>query len=381
MTKLFSLLVLTLLFSTNSLSAQPFWDLNDVTYIMPLPQDADDNNLLSVSTQGLGGEFISQKMIDDMPPLSIRHSREEITSRLRVLAVRIDPCFPLPTPQSCQKQIRFVWQPVATNKQKRVISLDMALHSFYVLNDEQFNSLTNELKNWKKQFQQTEPLTATALDIHPYWKKEKDQSPALLQFNNIIKKYAGLKNLSRVTAMVLRRMDDVWGFLAFDVDSRKNLIALNIPRLKETRSQVFTTDVNNEDVFQDSVMSPLPETTEANLKDFITHSETMTEAELKKSLGLALSIENPKLFNPENMDCVNCHIAQPARQWLSQKKIWDNLAVEYKNSKYDLTNNSTKLLSTKQMRGVGYFEDRLVIAQRVINESAEVADWLNAQLK
>jgi hypothetical protein len=79
------------------------------------------------------------------------------------------------------------------------------------------------------------------------------------------------------------------------------------------------------------------------------------------------------------MDCVNCHISQPARQLLAEQKAWPSLEEEYKNPNYDLTNKSTKLLSTKQMRSVGYFNDRLVIAQRVINESAEVADWLNSK--
>lgn len=359
--------------------AEKTWDLNDVTYIMPLPHDADNNNLLSLTTQGLGGEFISPSIIDKIPPLTIRYSRAEITSRLRVLAVRIDPCFPLPTPQSCQKQIRLVWQPVTFDKQKKVTTLDMALHSFYVLSDEQFTQLTTDLLKLKSEFP-IQNISTAPLDIHPLWKAEKDQSPALLKFNNIIKKYAGMKNLSRITAMVLRRMDDVWGFIAFDIDNG-NLKKLNIPRLNNIQTQLFTTNINNDSVFDAAIMSVPPETKDANLNDFITRSETMTEDELLESLGHALKIENPKLFNPENMDCVNCHIAQPARQLISEMKTWPSLDVEYKNTNYDLTNKSTKLLSTKQLRSVGYFEDRLTIAQRVINESAEVADWLNNQKK
>jgi hypothetical protein len=120
------------------------WDLNDVTYIMPLPTNADENNLLKLKSPGLGGELLKPEFLKEMPVLSIRHNPEEITQRLRVMTVRIDPCFPLPTPTSCQKQIRLVWQPVSIDKHKNVITLDMALHSFYVLTDEEFKLLTNE---------------------------------------------------------------------------------------------------------------------------------------------------------------------------------------------------------------------------------------------
>jgi len=83
------------------------------------------------------------------------------------------------------------------------------------------------------------------------------------------------------------------------------------------------------------------------------------------------------------MDCVNCHIAQSSREWLSLKLTAgtdQNLfsAFKYTNTNYNLENKSVQVFNTHQLRGVGYFGHDLAISQRVINESAVVAEWLSA---
>lgn len=118
------------------------------------------------------------------------------------------------------------------------------------------------------------------------------------------------KNLSRVTVMVLRRMNDVWGFLGAEVVDGK-LVAGAIPRLDGKTSH---------------------------------------------------------LFNPESMDCVNCHIAQAAREYLTEKlsaSVDQNLfsAFKYTNSNYNLENKSAQVFNTHQLRGVGYFGVDLAMSQ------------------
>lgn len=56
-------------------------------------------------------------------------------------------------------------------------------------------------------------------------------------------------------------------------------------------------------------------------------------------------------------------------------------AHAYKNAGHDLTNKSTAPHNTQIIRAFGYFNVEIAISQRVINESAAVADQINLYLK
>ena len=361
------------------------WGLNDVTYIMPLPKDATENNLLKLQSAGDKGVLVPEPMVMQLPFMDMQHEKDQINAMTRLIAVRIDHCFPLPTPLACQKQIRMIWQPVKATTEE-VTTIDAAFHSFYVLTDDEFISLTADLKNWKKKFQTVETDNSKeALDIHPFWKKDRDSSPSLVDFNALITKYAGEKNLSRVTVMVLRRMNDVWGFLGAEVVDGK-LVSAAIPRMDGKTSQLFFNQLNNSKAYTGAGISLAPATQDSNLGAFVNQATTtgqFTEAEVIANLQSAFAIENPDLFNPESMDCVNCHIAQAAREFLTEKlnadldqKLFS--AFKYTNNHYNLENKSDQVFNTHQLRGVGYFGVELAISQRVINESAVVAEWLSA---
>lgn len=368
-------------------SANLSWGLNDVTYIMPLPLDAKENNLLKLQSEGAKGVMIPEAMVMQLPFMDMDHEKNQINAMTRLMTVRIDHCFPLPTPQSCQKQIRMVWQPVL-EKDGKITTVDAAFHSFYILTDEEFSTLTKDLKNWKKKYQKRESLSTAAteaLDVHPYWKLEKDESHALKDFNSLISKYAGQQNLSRVTVMVLRRMNDVWGFLGAEVNGDK-LVVGAIPRLEGKTTQMFFNALRDKNQYVGSMVSPAPLLPDSNLAPFIdraTSTGVFTEAEVIANLQSSFAIENPNLFSPENMDCVNCHIAQASREFLSARipaTIDANLfsAFKYANANYNLENKSAQVFNTHQLRGIGYFGSDLAISQRVINESAVVAEWLSA---
>lgn len=373
------------LFPFISQATELTWGLNDVTYIMPLPSDASANNLLKLQSEGSKGALVPEAMVMQLPFMDMQHEKNEINAMTRLMTVRIDNCFPLPTPMVCQKQIRMIWQPLKAIS-TGVTTIDAAFHSFYVLTDEEFTSLIADLKAWKKKFQTAEIDNAkVALDIHPFWKKDLDASPSLTEFNTLITKYAGEKNLSRVTVMVLRRMNDVWGFLGAEVVDGK-LVAGAIPRLDGKTSQMFFNQLNDSKGYTGAGIAQPPVTPDSNLGGFVqqaTTSGVFTEAEAIANLQASYAIENPALFNPESMDCVNCHIAQAAREYLSVKlptTVDQNLfsAFKYTSANYNLENKSTQVFNTHQLRGVGYFGVDLAISQRVINESAVVAEWLSA---
>lgn len=377
---IFSLIIL---FSHFAQANDFSWGLNDVTYIMPLPLEARENNLLKLRSVGIKGALIPEALVMQLPQMDMVHKKEEIFAMTRLMTLRIDNCFPLPPPQSCQKQIRMVWQPVL-EKDGKITTIDAAFHSFYVLTDDDFKNLISDLKAWKKKFRKLE-FNSEPLNIHPLWENEKDESHALLEFNSLILKHAGEKNLTRVTVMVLRRMNDVWGFLSAHIKDGK-VIPEPIPRLNGKTSQIFFNALRDINQYVGAAMNPAPAVLESNLAPFIdraTATAIFSEAELIGHLQTSFAIENPALFSPESMDCVNCHIAQSSREWLTSKLspgTDQNLfsAFKYTNANHNLENKSVETFNTQQLRGVGYFGQNLAISQRVINESAVVADWLNA---
>lgn len=364
-----------------ALKTHAAWDLNDVSYLMPLPQTMQDTGLLKISAKGRGGDLIPGVLIDQIPFLSPHLNKENAKEVLRVFGVRIDPCFPLPTPQSCQKQMRIVWQPVEKDFDGKVRTVDAALHSFYVLNDSEFSALLSDITTWKKKYSvQTEYLP---LQVHPAWQQEGTQSPSLAAFHKIVLKYAGKENLSRVTAMLLRRGGLMWTFVGYEV-AGDQLNTLDIPRLNGKQAQGFINLAFPPDKFSNGGISPFPSGPDI-VNTLVRGSDLLEERDedvIRNESRAAFRIENPKVFNPENMDCATCHVAQPAIHWvlnnrpnLKVDQIWN--ADIYKNMKYNLENQSPGVANTQIIRAFGYFGTDMAVSQRVINESAEVADSLN----
>ncbi|MFS4459378.1 hypothetical protein [Bdellovibrio sp. HCB2-146] len=377
------ILCLLLLVPTSFIHAS--WDLNDVSYLMPMPSVIGDDNLLGTAAPGKGGSLIPDRIVKALPILAMGLSREEAAETLRVVGVRIDPCFPLPTPQSCQRQIRFVWQPLEIDRRtQEVRTIDAALHTFYVLTDAEFSLLLKDIQAWKTKFEvKTQGLP---LNIHPAWAKQGDKSPSLTAFHEIIKKYAGSGSMTRLTIMVLRGNADMWMFAGFDVkgDTVTNQF---VPRL-DRKAQTFINMAVPRDHFSGGGIQPAPSGEDTLNKlafESIQMDEPNTEETIRKEVRAAFRIENPKVFNPENMDCVSCHVAQPVKHWVLNKrpgleveKLWS--ADIYRNARYDMTNVTARISDTHRIRAFGYFDDGPAISQRVINESAEVADALNQYL-
>lgn len=361
------------------------WDLNDVSYLMPLPEKIGPDHLLRYNSEGNGGELLPAAFIKNLPQLTAEMDASEIRENLRVVAVRLDPCFPADPPLLCKKQLRFVLQILRPGPRGITETIDAAFHVFYTLNDLDFADLILDIKNWKQAYAPN--LTGLPLQIHPAWKQQLDKSPSLIPFQNIVTKYAGPKTISRVTAMTVRNLGQTWGFVGADVvDGKFEYPA--IPRVK-SRAQIFINQANSTDTFlgQISPRPGSPDDTEIfdTLNNIITNSQSLlTENEqiIQDELKSIYRIENPKIFNPNNMDCVSCHTAGPAREWVSKKRgdikgteIFSQNA--YQNFKYNLANTSNDVTNTQIIRAFGYFGSGSAISQRVINESAEVADALN----
>ncbi|MFZ3229406.1 MAG: hypothetical protein WA160_04315 [Pseudobdellovibrio sp.] len=371
-----------LLIQLAAITCNAFWDLNDVSYLMPLPKEIGTDHLLKADSNSGKGNLLPATYYEALPRLTTELTPQEIKNNLRAIAVRIDPCFTMPSPEKCQKQIRIVWQILRKDSKQQIETIDAAYHSFYVLTDDQFNQLTDNLIAWKHKY--AVPTKGLPLQVHPAWKTNDKQIVSLIDFNNIILKFASEQNISRITAMTVRNLGQTWGFIGADILNQK-LAILEIPRV-HSNAQIFVNQSNPATEFLGQI-SPQPVGTDT-LNHLISNSKllkTENEQTIKDELSAIYRIENPHAFNPNTMDCVSCHTAGIAKEWLKKNRAdLDTTDIFFKyaytQSAYNLNNTSDNLNNTQNIRAFGYYQKTTAISQRTINESAEVANFLNSFL-
>ena len=138
---LLSLSLILAIFSTASetLAAelQEEWNLNDVSYLFPLPRISEEMNaLLGASDRGSSGTLLPFRIFEKTEnPTPLEIEREKIYSRLRVVGIRLDPE---------ASEVRMVWQPL-TKLPHEWTTEDAAVHTFYKLTPDRFQALRIKL--------------------------------------------------------------------------------------------------------------------------------------------------------------------------------------------------------------------------------------------
>lgn len=184
-----------------------------------------------------------------------------------------------------------------------------------------------------------------------------------------------------MTAMNVMAGEQLWIFAGFDIENGQAK-PMTIPRIKG-RTQGVIQSSSQFQSFTGGMMPPPEE--DAEFGKFVSDSSTtkkkFTEAQIKTLMGKVQEYENPEKHNPGTLDCASCHLANMGHQWgqLNFKQWnWEN---EFKNiayqSSWNLENTSKGPLRTNQLRAFGYFMAWPAISQRVINETAAVAAYLN----
>lgn len=367
-----------------SASAEKVFGLNDVSVLLPLEDIRVNSNLLKPQDLGVGGSLLPVDFFERLPALRMNMTAQDrilMYESLRVLAIRIDPCFPATADPmaKCLRQIRLVWQPVMI-QQGKVTTVDAAVHTFHNLQDHEFLKL---LKDW--------PLSSNPsvnLQVHPQFSLGLDDSKWQMT-KQILLNNIGRQNLWKVTFMALRGQDHIWLFGGFDVGNQ-GLVAASIPRLKGQKSQFFVNGPKAKEDFVNGMISPLPEVNEDTLNLLTSDSKkidlTKDEDQIIQEIWASQRIDNPNFHSPQTLDCVSCHVSQAARSFAEVKfeglkQKWQEQDFNYINSDFRLENTSPLKSHTMNIRAFGYFEDQPAISQRTINETAQVASaisvWLN----
>jgi len=394
-----SLLVIILPMSQQSFAQVMKWDLNDVSYLFHLPDgDAQaDIDLLGPEDHGVSGALLPRELYQQVPTLLIGGNGNPTLYKkaLRVIAARIDPC-PSLEADRCVPEIRLIWQPVEHDGYAgEWVAGDAAIHSFYKLSHNNFESLKNELwriKQWLAS--QGVTTTSTALDIHPALKNRNTADTFNHQIQQTLIKYAGSSNLEKITYVALMAPTRWWRFGIFEKNADGAWNTTEIPRLDMTTEDIFNTAVEDGVGFGlekgiDAVFNIFPEEYPDTDNIFTVinkgyrFNDERDKAVFKEKLDAIARFRNPHNTNPDNLDCASCHYADATKHYIGNRfpeldKV--STAAEFINPAPDLFNLENLSLAAKSGRNVrafGYFKDKPVIIQRTINESAVSANWLN----
>jgi hypothetical protein len=289
---------------------------------------------------------------------------------LKVVAIRFDACF-REAGSPCQKQIRFVWQPVEV-KNGKATTYDGAVHSFHAFDDQTFAAILEELKALRL------GENPTTLTVHPALARE-GYGPRWEQLKRILTKYCQSRNFVRATMTTSNPRGTIWTFTGFDVKNGQ-LHRIQIPRVGTELQGFFTASRNAKGEFR-AGMNPEPPGEEAFvslLKNSEDAKTQMTDRSLISATKSALKAENPRLSDPGTLDCASCHTAHVIPLWSMKNFSWD-----WENSFASELFARLDPLATQEpvnvLRAFGYFEDRPVISRRMHNEAAETTALFNEE--
>lgn len=366
------LCLLGLFFTLNSYAL----GLNDLSILVPLPRPSEFSLMLSPYEIGSRGTLLSKPVFKRFIDLVPEHHNEEIwQTQLKVVAIRLDPCFLEGVgPLACSRQVRLVWQPVI-REENDLTTRDSSIHSFYEFNEEQFSQIVAEWQRWAKT-DKSSPLV-----VHPILQKEGLKGSQWKTLRSMILKYCGSENLIRMTSMNVMASEQLWIFSGFDVKKDGTSKEMKIPRTNTITQAITQTSFAFKSFTGGMTPNPVGDDDFNQLvEDSYWFKKKSTETQVRMAIRSALSFENPKLHNTGTLDCASCHLANMAHQWAEVNFPLYKWETEFSDVKYqspfNLKNPTKNEVRPNQFRVFGYFGKEPAISQRVINETAAVAELI-----
>ncbi|MDB5214460.1 MAG: hypothetical protein JWO86_2387 [Myxococcaceae bacterium] len=402
--------------SEDALASKATLDTNDVSFLVPLPTTAEEPALVQLKDApslltfekftGFLGASGWTPLIDPIAPAMQR----AIYDSLRVVAVRVDPCFPgfNPGESACRPQLRLVVQSVTAQANSddvhQVKTGDATLHFFYELTASELRDVVIALRRWKADAPQA--TAGKPLGVHPRLLQEGMQGKLAGQLRSLVLAKCREANLSRIAFMMvqfgpLSSFPDQWAFGAANVAGGA-FVPAKLAHLKEEASpQLFIMrrkkaagdDTGPPQVDPNSLAGVfLPESSAPDSASFFLQSDNYLphpgRADVTAAMKRLLRIENPHFNGPSSVDCASCHIATPLRLFAERNGI-STQGAEYEGDRYQPVKGANADLRTMQATTVadremyttvnfGYFDLQPSISQRTVNESAEVANAINA---
>ncbi len=356
-------------------------DLNDVSYLYPLPATlAGRDSLLKLTSAGPKGALLTRAFFDQVKPVDEVLTASAIYSELRIISARVDPCFPTnkkDEPLKCSKQIRLVAQ-IIEEQTGAITTRDGTIHLFFDMTDSEWPQVIEGVTALKK-------LAGAAtdgkpLDVHPVMKSEGLDGAYAKRLAQLITDFCGEQNLSRVAFMISGKDGKNWTFGAFN---RKGatLEADPIPRFTDKKEQQVQEHGN--ETRRNSEMVPTPTNIDLTTLLVYTDLQLADDLTLRRATKEALLIENPDKETPQTIDCASCHLVSRALTFASGNRNIDLASFTTERylaqPRFDMHRVDAAKDNPFAQRAFGYFHADSALSQRTINESAAIADALSSK--
>ena len=337
----------------------------DVSILYPLPDTIDQ--LIQPVEQGEFGPLFPEPLFPTaIGPVDVGTGYGD----MRLIALRLDPCS---ARKNCNPEVRAIFQPVILGSDGRPTVADGAIHVFYAMPQDELLAFLTEILTLKQSYgagieygNQLGPqpiLAATGLD--------GDFARGL---HALVLAHLGESRIERFTERNHQiPAQDRWDFYLFD--------GAGLPR------QLIAT--TNADEQQVTGTPPDPSSAGGIVLVFPTLDSPVVAVvdetrpldvtdEIRAGFARAIELQDPTKETSESVDCVSCHLAEGAH------RIG---AAEYGLSSTTAFQSDRSLAYRRDLAVVtnlhmfAYDGRSVSVTQRVANESAVVADALQAQLE
>jgi hypothetical protein len=370
--------------------------LSDVAILFPLAKSAAElrAGFLSGTSAGARGPLFPENVynatgkITGTGPASVGGTGSAPFANLRVVAMRVDPCFaalsPSPHGDGCKNQLRLVFQELMGDGAE---AFDSALHVFYAITREELTALTRAIASERQRSAGAERLGG--LRPHPVMVRQGLTGAMATAVRGLILQYAGSQNLTRVTTMSSSNAGFNWSFAGFDIQNvaAATLVPMRIPTLPtgSDTSQLFFRGFGREPQGNAS-----PATTSSdNLMAFgnVDTATALTAAQRGAAYDALLRVENPTKHSPDTIDCVSCHLATPGAKLVAEPKFGlsraGNVNAFAPDGTFVRTSEMTPSFDdagTLNVHAFSYNGNRPGINQRTVNEAAAVVHYLSTNV-
>jgi hypothetical protein len=361
--------------------------INDVSLLFPLPTTLAerDGNMLAASSVGPRGALLPGSAYDAVGRI-IALSQEAPIESLRVVAMRLDPCFavlaPSLTGDGCEAQLRLVMQPISefASSTGAHPAFDASVHTFYRLTRPEVYALKDALVALRLASSGGEHLGPLA--PHPLLVAQGLGGAYATGLRTLIVGAAGASNLSRIATMSSTGSAE-WRFKIFDVDSTTGQVSpreiATLPAGTSTQS-IVAFNINAPDA---SFNPPSASPDEFSELASTTNAASLTLAARHAQFEGLVRTENPRRTTPETVACASCHFAMTVKKRIAEPQygLLDSAATDA----FRLDPQLALVIDVRprfavqsvdfNVHAFSYNGNDAAIVQRTVNESAAIVEY------
>lgn len=382
-------------------TAECAFDVNDVSFLYPLPASADIDRLrplADVLPQAVFAPLLARAGTSDDPRFA--EAGFDQREAWRVVSARVDPCVaPLdPADKGCHVQIRLVAQPIVVDD-AALMAADHAIHIVFDVPGaagDVVPELVTDLQTLRG------GVAGKPLGPHPLLVEQGLEGPFAAALDDFVSRWVDRGELTRVAVMATIDVAN-WRF-AGGVVSGGKLVPAPLPNVVDDDGKpVFVqTFFGSTGVVGNFINRVSPKGTGKDNVNRIVDNDKMgswlkIDAEGRRAdANRAIRIDNPDRNGFLSVDCVSCHHASHALSRALASKLVDGPKFTFPqdgghfvidpdvnpNAFRAPAGTTTALRSESDgdhydVRAFGYNADRVAINRRTVNESAKVAGELS----